>query len=238
MRFFSYKQTHDTGFAPNPFGGTLTLATCKPLIRKHKRVGDWIAGFTSIELAGTPVGEERLIYLMRVGEKLTVADYYNEPRFADKIPQLDRRGPEYKAGDNIYRPLGPGAELPEHFEQLENPNHWSESGPSQFDLQRDLSGKFVLIANEFYYFGRNAIALPFNVRPAVPRGQSGAGKLSNEAQARRCVDYIRTRYKPGRHGAPHLWPEDVDGRTKKSCGATQPVNAKEAGAIRSSCGSY
>ncbi|WGL15199.1 hypothetical protein PVT68_10475 [Microbulbifer bruguierae] len=237
MRLFSYKQTHDTGFAPNPFGLTLTLATCKPLIRKHKHVGDWIAGFTSIELSGTAVGEERLIYLMRVGEKLAIADYFHDPRFADKIPQLGRRGAEYKAGDNIYRPLGPGAVLPEQFEQLENPNHWAGNGPSQFDLLRDLSGRSVLIADEFYYFGRNAIALPFDVRPAVPRGQSGAGKLSSEALAQRCVDYIRKHYKPGRHGVPHQWPEDTNSCGIKSCSAAKPVSPQKPRASRATCGS-
>ena len=237
MRFFSYKQTHDTGFAPNPFGATLTLATCKPLIRKHKRAGDWIAGFTSLYLSGSAVGEERLVYLMHVGERLPIADYFHDPRFADKIPQLDRKGAECKAGDNIYRPLGPGAMLPEQFEQLENPNHWAGNGPSQFDLQRDLSGKSVLIADEFYYFGRNAIALPYDVRPAVPRGQSGAGKRSSEELAKRCVDYIRTRYKPGRHGLPHHWPEDTDACGKKSCSGAKPATPKETRAARSSCGS-
>ena len=34
MEIFSYVITHDSGFAPNPFGGFLTLATCKPKIRK------------------------------------------------------------------------------------------------------------------------------------------------------------------------------------------------------------
>lgn len=29
IRLFSYKQTDDTGFAPNPFHGVCTLATCK-----------------------------------------------------------------------------------------------------------------------------------------------------------------------------------------------------------------
>ena len=28
MRLFTYKMTHDTGFAPNPFWGFLTLTTC------------------------------------------------------------------------------------------------------------------------------------------------------------------------------------------------------------------
>jgi Nucleotide modification associated domain 2 len=61
MRLFSYKMTNDSGFAPNPFWGRLTLATCKPEIRKAKRVGDWIAGFTSRELCRDPIGSERLV---------------------------------------------------------------------------------------------------------------------------------------------------------------------------------
>ena len=40
MRVFSYIVTHDTGYAPNPFHGFLTLACCKPLIRRTAEVGD------------------------------------------------------------------------------------------------------------------------------------------------------------------------------------------------------
>ena len=105
MRLFSYKITHDSGFAPNPFGHTLTLATCKPEIRRCKRVGDWVAGFTSGELNGDPVGDERLVYLMRVGEKTLIRDYFWDPRFQDKIPNMKAKGPYPKTGDNIYRPL-------------------------------------------------------------------------------------------------------------------------------------
>lgn len=86
MRLFSYKMTNDSGFAPNPFGCTLTLATCKPQIRRYKKEGDWIAGFTSVKLAGHEVGSERLIYLMRVAEKLPMWEYFWDSRFRDKIP--------------------------------------------------------------------------------------------------------------------------------------------------------
>jgi hypothetical protein len=34
----------DTGFAPNPFHDFLTLATCKPDIRKKAQIGDWVLG--------------------------------------------------------------------------------------------------------------------------------------------------------------------------------------------------
>ena len=86
--------TVDTGFAPNPFGCTLTLATCKPGIRNTARVGDWVAGFTSKGMAGHGTGAERLVYPMRVGEKLLLRHYFHDARFEDKIADLTARGPE------------------------------------------------------------------------------------------------------------------------------------------------
>ena len=53
-RLYSYKMSHDNRFAPNPLFGVLTLATCKPQLRKNAKVGDWIAGWTSSHIAHTP----------------------------------------------------------------------------------------------------------------------------------------------------------------------------------------
>lgn len=36
----------DYGFAPNPFFGVCTLATCKPRIRSVAQIGDWVVGAT------------------------------------------------------------------------------------------------------------------------------------------------------------------------------------------------
>ena len=45
MHCFRYRMDHDYGFAPNPFWGTLTLATCKAQIRKslvsRRRLDSW-----------------------------------------------------------------------------------------------------------------------------------------------------------------------------------------------------
>ena len=210
MRLFSYKMTNDSGFAPNPFGHTLTLATCKPEIRRCKLVGHWIAGFTSKTLAGHEVGSERLIYLMRVAEKLPMRDYFSDSRFQDKIPDMSARGPLAKAGDNIYRPLRSDADDQADFEQLPNPNHWNGDRPNEGNHRRDVSGRYVLIAGEFYYFGGSALDLPPECRPQVPPGQSGHGKESPPEQARCFVDYIRSRFQPGRHGDPHRWPKVSD----------------------------
>ena len=217
MQLFSYKMTHDTGFAPNPFGYTLTLATCKPMIRRTKHEGQWIAGFTSVALTGDRVGEERLIYLMRIGEKHHLRDYFNDPRFQDKIPDMQMPGPVPKAGDNIYRPLVSAACEFSHFEQLKNPNHWADSGPSEFDLKRDISGQYVLVADTFYYFGARAISIPVECRPWLPKGQSAHGRLTPTEQAVRFIQYIKDRYQPGRHSNPTDWPED-EVLNKTPCG--------------------
>lgn len=207
MRLRSYKMTGDKGFAPNPFGCSLTLATCKPGIRNAARVGDWVAGFTSKSLAGHDVGSERLVYLMRVAEKLLLRDYFRDPRFQDKIPDMGADGPEARAGDNIYRPLRSDAAAAADFEQLQNPNHVAR------DRKRDVGGNFVLVSDEFYYFGESAPAVPRDVRPDVPRGQSRYGQGSCPARAERFLRYVRDNYRAGRHGQPHNW--------SSACGATR-----------------
>lgn len=200
-RLFSYKLTHDTGFAPNPFWGFLTIATCKPLIRSAKRIGDWIAGFTSQELCGDPVGQERLVYLMQISEKIPFAEYFNNPLFKKKIPDLTKSQCLYKAGDNIYRPSSAHPSIRE-FEQLQNPYH------DQFNKDRDLSGRFVLIANKFHYFGRKALNIPNNLRPNVPKGQSAHGALTHDqVTAQKFIEYIVAGWSAGVHSPPHSWPD-------------------------------
>ena len=44
MRLHSYVVARDYGFAPNPFFGVCTLATCKPKIRSAAKLGDWVMG--------------------------------------------------------------------------------------------------------------------------------------------------------------------------------------------------
>ncbi len=92
QRLFTYLMTHDSGFAPNPFQGVLTLATCKPGIRRTKNPGDWIAGFASAALVrsskelGLTIKPNGLVYLMRIGEVLPLAKYFEDPRFKEKKP--------------------------------------------------------------------------------------------------------------------------------------------------------
>jgi hypothetical protein len=69
--------TWDSGFAPNPFGSFLTLATCKPQIRKHPRKGDYIIGTGS----SATVGNHKLVYAGEIADVFSLADYGKSPTY-------------------------------------------------------------------------------------------------------------------------------------------------------------
>ena len=88
MRLYSYVVVSDTGFAPNPFDNFCTLATCKPRIRKNAKIGDIIIGTGS----KSNVGNDKLIYAMKITERMNYNDYFNDNRFigrSDNIYYLD-----------------------------------------------------------------------------------------------------------------------------------------------------
>lgn len=193
----AYKMTSDTGFAPNPFHGYLTLATCKPGIRLKTKVGEWICGFDSKELSGSPVGEERLVYAMKIEEKLTFDEYYEDPRFQKKKP---RSGKLFREGDNI---LYHGERVGEHgYHRKEE--EWSH----------DLKGKYVLVSQEFWYFGKCAIKVSKEVKPYVPKTSTYYGVITSGSSAKKFIDWLIKNFpKPGIYGPPHKckcdsWQED------------------------------
>ena len=100
MKLHVYIETTDVGFAPNPFHGVCTLACCKPTIRRVCAIGDWIAWLTP------KANGHKLIYAMKVGKKLTFAEYWNDPAYACK--RVDKATAQGRCGDNIYEPLAGG----------------------------------------------------------------------------------------------------------------------------------
>lgn len=154
MRLYSYKVVYDIGFAPNPFHGTCTLATCKPRIRNGASPGDWIVGVGS-HAQGT---DGRLVYAMEVGEKLTFDAYWNDPRFRRKRP--DRRGSlKYRYGDNVYHRSADGDWVQEDC------RHSLDDGtPNPDHVRRDTSADAVLIASRFTYWGGQGPQLPAALR--------------------------------------------------------------------------
>ena len=78
-KLYSYVVDHDWGFAPNPFGRFCTLAKCKFGSKNRNIVemaekGDWIAGTGGVDLRKS-AGHGKLIYAMRVDDKIPLAEY-------------------------------------------------------------------------------------------------------------------------------------------------------------------
>lgn len=153
MKLFSYVVARDYGFAPNPFGGFCTLATCKPDIRSSAQVGDWIVGTGS----ATIQRQGYLIYAMKVQETCTFDEYWNDPRFQDKKPDLTASS-MLAYGDNIYHHVA------NVWAQVDSHHTLHDGSQNLLNVERDTKADRVLIATEYSYFGDEAIEIPEKLR--------------------------------------------------------------------------
>ena len=153
MRVFSYIVARDFGFAPNPFHGFCSLATCKPAIKRGADIGDLIVGTGSV-----PHGNSgHLVYIMRVSEVLTFQKYWSDPRFRRKRPALNASTRD-AYGDNIYEPSGAS------FIQHNSHHSFEDGGTNLFNLNKDTGTNSVLISDDFVYYGGGGPIVPDNLR--------------------------------------------------------------------------
>lgn len=170
-----YRMTHDTGFAPNPFHGWCTLATCTP---NHMRAAQIGPGTIIVGVEGNKLRDKRrckngpesttkrcIVYYMVVGERqLSFDEYFSDPRFGAK--KVDAAGsPIERVGDNVYYwddSIGGLDSLPDH-------EHFDYRGNEV--MEQDKKGNRVFVGNTFYYFGDRGIPLPDNMDKYLPQGQ-------------------------------------------------------------------
>jgi hypothetical protein len=154
MTVWSYKISRDFGFAPNPFFGFCTVACCKPNIRQGAKVGDLVFGCAAKSLK---IGET-LIFAMRVEEKLTFDQYWEDSRFLKRRPTFSA-GRARIYGDNIYHSDGAG-----HWTQEDSHHSLDGGGWNEENASRDLNSKFVLVSRDFSYWGNEAIEIVPHLR--------------------------------------------------------------------------
>lgn len=197
MRLFSYIVARDYGFAPNPFYGWCTLATCKPRIRSAAAVGDWIVGTgakTKYNLAG------HLLYAMQVEEAMGLDAYWNDERFLCKRPVMNGSLKQVY-GDNIYRrSRGRWIQANSHH-SLENRR------PNPRNVERDTSVDRMLAARRFVYFGSRAALIPKKFRPYKPTDEDiccpGQGhRVMSDGLARAFEKWLDDRGASGLQGMP------------------------------------
>lgn len=189
MKGYSYVAPREFGFAPNPFWGYCTLATCKPRIRQGAVIGDWIIvlGSKQNNLKG------HLICLMRVDEKLSYSAYWNDPRFQTKKPIMNGSLVQMH-GDNIYHKSN-ATWIQAHS------HHSLEDGKVNIrNLRRDTQSDNVIVSSCYYYFGENCIKIPKNIFRHL-HVQLGEKKIGKD-HVKDLVEYVSGQYSTGRHGNP------------------------------------
>lgn len=154
MRVFSYIVARDFGFAPNPFHGFCSLADCKPVIRRVAQVGDLVIG-TGGAGKGLAGG---LVFAMRVSEKLTFQEFWQDPRFEGKKPNF-LSGTKDAYGDNIYEPNPDGS-----FTQHHSHHSLAGGATNLFNRNKDTSTNSILISDDFVYWGAAGPLVPDALR--------------------------------------------------------------------------
>jgi hypothetical protein len=152
---YSYVVARDFGFAPNPFHGVCTLATCKPRIRRSATLGDWVVGTGS-------AGRKRagfLVFAMNVEETLTFDEYWSDERFFQKRANL-RSSKKQAFGDNIYHRKGEGFD----WKQLNSHHTLPDGRPNSVNIKTDTSVNRVLVSKSFTYWGGTGPAVAAQFR--------------------------------------------------------------------------
>jgi hypothetical protein len=89
---YSYIMRDDTGFAPH-FDERclyLSLACCKPQIRKTATENDWLVGFGGRELSKKSGRDMkgRLIYAAKISQILDFDSYYSSPTLRARLDNI------------------------------------------------------------------------------------------------------------------------------------------------------
>lgn len=192
MKLFAYVVARDFGFAPNPFGGICTLATCKPGIRETADVDDWIIGIGSKRHGASG----RLIYAMKVSEKMTYNEYWTAPIFRKKRPYMNG-SLKQTYGDNIYY----YDEKVNEWQQANSHHSLEDGSVNELNLNRDTKSNHVLIADYFFYFGKNHVAIPPELLTIAYDGR-GYKYSFEDSLVLAFLEWLQTSFRPGYYGDP------------------------------------
>lgn len=178
ITLFSYTIPFDDGAAPNPYWDILTLAICKPVIRRTAKVGDWIVGTGSKK---SPIGDiqHKIVYVMKVTDKKSLKEYdtFCKQHLPNKIPDINNKNLLYHIGDCIY-------DYSKGNEPILRP---SVHGLGNRDT--DLGGENVLLSDHFFYFGNNPHDLPKKFHRLIKPNQ-GHRSRSNDDIVEEFIDWF------------------------------------------------
>ena len=202
-RIYRYVVAYDWGTAPRPWDDVCSLAICKPKIRAAARAGDWVVGFRSRH-----PGE--VLYAMQVEAVMGLGDYWDDKRFRNGRPGAS------SVPDNFYKRHADG-----QLRQAANDVHGPESSV------RDLSGKNVLLATRYWYFGRESVPLPNHLMHLVHTTQGHAVHKARRAGDVRELEAWLAAWPVGIHGQPVN--QEVAVKRSRQCGPEKLERGSKCG---------
>ena len=173
MAIYRYIITADTGMAPAIDDALLSLATCKPQIRKSAQPGDWV-----VACRGSPAPPGLVAWAARIERKVGIGPYEREYR---------------GRSDAVYRERPDGS-----YERLRPDYHDS---PEQ--QRKDLSGPALIFARQAsWYFGDRPQLLSDHLQHLAPRGQGHRVNGTLAPDERALIDWLLSLGPPGLRGRP------------------------------------
>ena len=173
MNIYRYIITADTGMAPAIDRGLVTLATCKPVIRRCSAVGDWVV---ACRASPSPLG--LVAWAGRVVRKLPIGQYEREFR---------------GRSDAVYRESSDGT-----LKALRRDYHQDTQQQS-----RDKCNPALLFdMGSTWYFGDRPKLLPANLMHLAPRGQGHRVNGVGPDDAAALLAWLRAIGAPGVYGQP------------------------------------
>ena len=153
MRVHTYVIAVDAGSAPNYDRPFVTLAVCKPRIRRKAEIGEVVLAFAGKDV--NPAEPHTVVWAGIVSEKMSFAEYWNDRRFAAKKPDKSDHP------DNFYRPTDGG------LLWVANDVH----GPDA--TNHDTGGQFVLGFSPSWRFGAHGPLMPIEFDLRMVGGRRG-----------------------------------------------------------------
>lgn len=182
-----YVVDRDFGFAPNPFHGLCTLATCKPAIRRVAKESDWIIGMGGGRLKATG----RCIFAMKVSRSITFNEYWTNSKYQDKRPV--RNGSlKMIVGDNIYHQSNG------EWQQLDSHHSHPDGSPNIHNVTNDTKSDAVLVSDHFFYFGSAAAQIPTPILQGLGYKNQRSHRTFDSAAAQPLTSFIETNFRSNR----------------------------------------
>lgn len=159
--------------APCIDNGLLTLATCKPVIRRCAREGDWVVAFF-----GVNDGFGEVAWAGCIATKMSTGEY--QRRHSSRA-------------DAVYREITPG-----NYEPLRPDYHDDEA-----QRKRDYSNPVLLFSRDStWYFGQNSCSTPPAIQHLVASGQGHRVNKRKDGDLGHLISWLRSICPPGMHGKP------------------------------------